>query len=129
MKLVRHDFAWIGEESRTAAQAARCAGQQSKFWEYHDYLYHHQRGENRGQFSPANLQAYAADLGLDTAAFADCLQRGADLPEIQQLLAQGRAEGIRATPTFVINGQRVAGAQSVNQVAALLDAELARAGQ
>ena len=129
MKLVWHDFAWIGEESRTAAQAARCAGQQSKFWEYHDYLYHHQRGENRGQFSSANLQAFAADLGLDPAAFADCLQRGADLPEIQQLLAQGRAEGIRATPTFVINGQRVAGARSVNQVAALLDAELARLGQ
>jgi len=126
---VWHDFAWIGEESRTAAQAARCAGQQRKFWEYHDYLYHHQRGTNRGQFAPASLKQFASELGLDRAAFDACLDQGADLPDLQQLLAQGRAEGITATPTFVVNGRRIAGAQSINQIAALLDAELACVGQ
>jgi protein-disulfide isomerase len=63
-KLVWHEFPWIGEESRQAAQAARCAGAQGadRFWEYHDYPYYNQRGENRGQFAPANLKAFAVEL-------------------------------------------------------------------
>ena len=65
VKLVWHDFPWIGQESRQAAQAARCAGAQGKFWEYHDYLYQHQRGENQGQFSAENLRRFAGDVGLD----------------------------------------------------------------
>lgn len=129
VKLVWQDFAWLGEESRLAAQAARCAGEQSMFWEYHDYLYQHQRGINRGQFSPANLQAFASALGLHTDAFNRCLERGADLPAIQQDLAAAREQGITATPTFVINGRRVVGAQSLSQFVTLIEAELARLGE
>jgi len=75
VKLVWHDFAWIGEESRLAAQAARCAGRQGKFWEYHDLLYNRQRGENQGQFSPANLQTYAAESVFGNQAAAASKRR------------------------------------------------------
>ena len=129
VKLVWHDFAWIGAESRQAAQAARCAGRQGKFWEYHDHLFNNQRGENRGQFSPANLRQFAATLGLDTAKFGSCLERGEDIPAIQQELAAARAEGITATPSFNVNGQRLVGALSVDAFVRAIDAELARAGQ
>jgi protein-disulfide isomerase len=112
-----------------AAQAARCAGQQSKFWEYHDYLYANQRGINSGQFSTANLQAFAAQLRLDTAAFNSCLERGEDLAQIRGQLAAGRERGVNTTPYFIINGQRLAGAQSLNRFLESLDAELARSGQ
>ncbi len=131
VKLIWHDFPWIGDESRQAAQAARCAGAQGndRFWEYHDYLYHHQRGENRGQFAVANLKAFARELGLDANAFDACLDAGADLPALRQAFDEGRQLGITATPSFVIAGQRRSGVPTVQQLSALLDAELARVGR
>ena len=129
VKLVWHDFAWIGAESRQAAQAARCAGRQGQFWEYHDHLFNNQRGENRGQFSPENLRGFATTLGLDAGAFGDCLARGEDLSAIQQDLASSRAEGIIATPSFKVNGQRLVGARSIEAFAQAIDAELAKVGR
>ena len=43
---IYQDFSFLGEESTVAAEAAKCAGDQGKFWEYHDYLFTHQKGEN-----------------------------------------------------------------------------------
>lgn len=126
VKLVWHDFAWIGAESRQAAQAARCAGRQGKFWEYHDHLYNNQRGENRGQFSAENLRRFSGDIGLDVATFASCLERGEDLAAIQQDLADGRAVGLTATPSFKVNEQRLVGAQSIDAFAQAIEAELAK---
>ena len=129
MKLVWHDFTWIGEESRTAAQAARCAGAQGQFWAYHDYLFSHQRGENAGQFAPENLKRFAAALDLpDLAAFNTCLDAGQDLPAIREAFNQGRARGIVATPYFLINGQPRQGLPTVAQLSSAVDAELARTG-
>ena len=64
VKLVSRDFAFLGDESLKAAEAARCAGDQGKFWEYHDYLFTHQNGENKGNFSNLNLKTFAKTLGL-----------------------------------------------------------------
>jgi protein-disulfide isomerase len=64
VKLVSRDFAFLGSESQKSAEAARCAGDQGKFWEYHDYLFNHQNGENKGNFSSLNLKTYAKALGL-----------------------------------------------------------------
>ena len=50
VQFVYRDWAFLGPESTRAAEAARCAGDQSKFWEYHDYLYAHQNGENQEIF-------------------------------------------------------------------------------
>jgi protein-disulfide isomerase len=64
IRFAHRDFAFLGDESTAAAEAARCAGDQDKFWEYHDYLYNHQNGENQGNFSNINLKSFAASLGL-----------------------------------------------------------------
>jgi protein-disulfide isomerase len=64
VKFVYRDFAFLGPESIQAAQAARCAGEQGKFWEYHDYLYTHQNGENQGNFSDDYLKSFAGELKL-----------------------------------------------------------------
>lgn len=131
VRLVWHDFPWIGEESRQAAQAARCAGAQGtdRFWDYHDYLYQHQRGENAGQFASSNLKAFAAQLGLQTDAFNTCLDAGQDLPELRRALQDGRQMGISGTPFFVIGDQRRSGVPTVQQLAALLDSQLAAVGR
>jgi protein-disulfide isomerase len=129
VRLIWRDFAWIGDESRLAAQAARCAGRQDKFWEYHDHLFQNQRGENRGQFSEPNLRQFATLVGLDATVFDRCLERAEDLPQIQQELAEARSRGITATPSFLLNGQRLIGARGIDAFAQAIDAELARLGQ
>ena len=127
LKLVWHDFAWIGEESRQAAQAARCAGRQGKFWEYHDTLYNNQRGENRGQFAADNLKGFASGLGLDADALGNCLAQGADLVQIRQELADARQMGITATPYFFLNGQRLV-AGNVETFTRAIETERAKLG-
>src|SRR6266496_2945395 len=89
VKFVWRDYAWIGDESVAAAQAGRCAGRQGQFWAYHDYLYAHQRGENLGQFSAENLEAFGASLGLDSVAFTTCMELAPDMPAIEEALRQG----------------------------------------
>ena len=129
VRLVWHDFAWIGAESRQAAQAARCAGRQGRFWPYHDHLFNNQRGENQGQFAPANLRAFAGIVGLDATQFGSCLEQAPDAAAIQQELQEGRQRGVNATPAFFVNGQRMAGARSVDAFAQAIDAELRKVGQ
>lgn len=121
-KLVMKNFQVRGPESRTAAQAAACAGEQGKFWQYHDFLYAHQRGENSGAFSSGNLKGFAPTLGLDTAAFGQCLDSGRYRAAIDADLSEGRGLGVTATPTFIINGgQRIVGAQPIEAFARVID--------
>jgi protein-disulfide isomerase len=129
VRFVWHDFAWIGAESRQAAQAARCAGRQGRFWQYHDHLFANQRGENQGHFAPANLRAFAGAVGLDAGQFGACLEQAPDTAAIQQDLQEGRQRGVNATPAFFVNGQRLAGARSIDAFALAIDAELKKLGQ
>lgn len=123
-KLVWHDFAWIGAESRAAANAARCAGDQGRYWEYHDLLYANQRGENQGAFSTANLKAFGAQLQLDPATFHACVDGGTYGAAVQADFADVRQNGFTGTPTFVVGGQRIVGAQPFAVFEAAIEAIL-----
>ena len=72
VQFVYRDFAFLGPESVRAAEAARCAGDQGKFWEYHDYLFNNHNGENEGAFADPKLKAFAKTLGLNSVAFDSC---------------------------------------------------------
>ncbi len=120
------DYAFLGDESVRAAQAARCAADQSKFWEYHDILYNSQNGENAGAFVDANLVEFARKLNLNVTDFNTCLftekHKGAletDQIKISQL-------GIQSTPTVLINGYKLEGVRLVSDYSAIIDAELAK---
>jgi protein-disulfide isomerase len=104
----RH-FAFLGSESRRAAEAAECAAEQGRFFPYRDALYANQRGENRGAFSDDRLKQIAADLGLDRAAFDAAFDDGRHAPTVARQTADGRALGVKATPTFSINGTTLEG--------------------
>jgi protein-disulfide isomerase len=104
-------MAFLGPESQWAAEASECAGDQGAFWEYHDYLYENQGGENQGAFSKDNLKAFAADLSLDTAEFNQCLDSGKYTEQVQADTNLARQIGATSTPAFMINGQPVLGAQ------------------
>jgi protein-disulfide isomerase len=124
-KIVWRDFPWIGEESRLAAQAARCAGAQSRFWDYHDYLYANQRGENQGTFSAGNLKKFAKAVGLDDLAFGQCLDAGKDLPALREEARNVAAKGFRGTPSFTINGKPLVSG-TLEQFARAIDSQLPR---
>lgn len=120
-KVVFHNFAFIGPESEWAAQAAECANDQNKFWEYTNYLFDHQTGENVGAFSRDNLKKFAADLQLDTNAFNACFDAGKYANLIQQEKAEAQARNIRATPSFYINGQFIEGLLPLETFAATIE--------
>jgi protein-disulfide isomerase len=91
-----------------AAEAARCAAAQGVFWEYHDMLY-----MAVPEFSRHDLVRYAGRLAIDRDAFAACVDSRQFRKQVETDLAEGRALGVRATPTFVINGTLVVGAQPI----------------
>ena len=104
-------FPIIGPESVSAAEGAYCAGDQGKFWEFHDTLFTNWTGENVGDFTQEKLIQYADALALDTAAFEQCLSDGTHQSTVEQDRAKGEADNVHATPTFFINGHLLEGAQ------------------
>lgn len=120
-KVVYHHFASIGPESTWAAEAANCAGEQNKFWEYTWLVFDNQAGENQGAFSRAHLKEFAARLTLDATAFNTCFDSDKYQTAIQQEKTQGLGLGVQATPTFFINGQKYEGALSASQMTRLID--------
>ncbi len=92
-------------ESHWAAYAAECANEQGKFWTMHDKLYAVWSGENVGTYTKPNLKRYAAEIGLDTGAFNQCLDTDKPASVIQADIAEATRLGVSGTPTFFINGQ------------------------
>jgi len=133
VRVVYRDLAFIDRgavdgESQQSAAAARCAGDQGKFWQYHDYLFENQKDENKGAFRRERLDQIATAVSLDMAAFRSCMDDG-DAPEqaTKAETAQGSAAGVSSTPTLAINGvlQR-AGALPMTELRTLIAAALAK---
>jgi protein-disulfide isomerase len=120
------NFAFLGDESQWAAEAAECAGDQNAYWQYHDYLFSHQNGENQGTFSKDNLKKFASDMGLDTKTFNDCLDTGKYTQFVQDQTNFARNLGVQSTPTFILNGRGIVGAQSYSYFQQLIDGFLAK---
>jgi protein-disulfide isomerase len=89
-------------ESRDAALAVYCAGDQNKFWEMHAHLFANALGEDAGSFTDRRLKAIAEIVGLDTAAFNSCYDSGKYLDRVEQDLKDGQAANVTGTPSFVI---------------------------
>lgn len=121
---VYRDFAFLGEESMRSAEASKCANEQGKFWEYHDYLFMNQNGENQGAFSDINLKSFAKILKLDSVAFDKCFDSGKYKQEIEASAAEGRAIGVTGTPATFVNGILISGAQPFSVFQGKIEAEL-----
>jgi predicted secreted protein with PEFG-CTERM motif len=101
-KLYFFDFPFLGADSPVAAQASYCAGDQGKYWEYHDYLYAHQEGIQSGWASATNLKSIASTIGLDTSQFNSCLDSGKYSDRVSHNKDVGTSKGIQGTPAFFI---------------------------
>jgi protein-disulfide isomerase len=105
--------------AQKAAEAARCARQQNKFWEYHDMLFSERR------LDPDDLKKYARSLNLDTAKFDECLDSGAQADAVKKDLGEGQQLGIAGTPAFFINGRFVSGAVDYSTLRDIVRQQLA----
>jgi protein-disulfide isomerase len=109
VRLVFKDFPLTSHPgARPAAEAARCAAAHGLFWEYHDLLF-----LPGTEFSREALIRYAGRLALDREAFAACLDSRRFRDEIDADVREGRALGVFGTPTFIINGKPLVGAQPI----------------
>jgi protein-disulfide isomerase len=93
-------------QAQLAAEASRCAGEQGKYWEYHDVLF-----ANGEKPSRDDLLADARTLKLDEQQFDACLSSGRFKPQIEQDIQLGTRLGVTSTPAFFVNGVFVDGAQ------------------
>ncbi len=107
------------------AEAARCAGDQGKYFEMHDRIFQEQDKLGQGTVDVPFDKQWAADIGLDAAAFASCFDSGKYVQAVQQDFADGAAVGVSGTPTFFVNGQALVGAQPYALLKQAIDAELA----
>lgn len=104
----------IHPNAQIAAVASRCAAEQDAFWPMHDKLFGSQN-EWSGLADPKEtFGSYASALGMDQAAFATCLASGKFDAEIQADLQAGQSAGVTGTPSFLINGELIVGAQPTN---------------
>lgn len=111
---------FLSPDSTLSAEATECAAEQDKFWEYHDRIF----AATESGFSNELLKSFAVELGLDTGQFNECLDSGEYSQTVQGDLNFARSIGAQSTPSFIVNGQPVVGAQPFDSFKTLIDAEL-----
>jgi len=125
LRVVFRDFplSSIHKDAAKAAEAAECAHAQGKFWEMHDKLF-----GDQSKLQVEGLKKSAADIGLDAAAFNQCLDSGKFAAEVQKDVDEGMSYGVTGTPAFFINGRMLFGARPIEQFQEVIDSELTQQG-
>jgi protein-disulfide isomerase len=108
---VYHPFSFLGsgswDESIKSSEAAYCANDQGKFWEYRSMLFANQNGENQGAFSQVKLLAFAEKISLDMKTFKQCLIDGTHNAEVTASTQAASNYGATFTPSFLVDGNIV----------------------
>jgi protein-disulfide isomerase len=122
---VFRDFPIIQHENSTLeAEAARCAGDQGKFWEYHQLLFDWQNQTD----SVGTVYRVAGQINLNLSQFTSCIDSDIHLAEVNADYQAGLAAGVYGTPTFFINDKNVVGPKPYANFKSLIDSELKKAG-
>ena len=111
----------IHPRAQAAAEAAACAANQGNFWDYHDLIF-----ANNKAVSDEDFEGHASELGLDMPTFRQCVQNRETQQIVEADIAAGKSNRISGTPSFVINGLPLHGAQSVEAFSEVIDEEIAR---
>jgi protein-disulfide isomerase len=123
VRFVWRDFPVITPQSPKAAEAAQCAYDQGKFWEFHDLLY-----ANAPTVNVSTLKNYAADIGLDTTRFNQCLDSGMHRETVRRDWRDAEAHGFMGTPSFLINNQPLVGPPTADLLRQRINSILASRG-
>lgn len=125
VRLAFRDFpiANIHPQAEKAAEAAHCAAEQGKFWEFHDLLF-----EKQDAIPTTNFAEHAKALGLEVTTFQTCIDGGKYQEKVERNYAAGVKAGVSGTPAFFINGRLLSGAQPLEAFKTVIDEELERLG-
>ncbi|HEY5220712.1 MAG TPA: thioredoxin domain-containing protein [Candidatus Paceibacterota bacterium] len=130
-RMVFRDFAFLGPESTAAAEAAQCAEDQNKLWPYHDALYSAKVADDAagGQeddnfFTTAEFLKLAEQTGLNIPTFTSCVNNNTDANIVAQEKGAATTAGVDSTPSFLINGTMITGAQPYSVFQQALDSAL-----
>ena len=122
VKFVYRDFPLgFHSQAEPAAIAANCAGEQGKYFQFHDKIFDN---GGAGGKSNADYKKWAQEIGLDVPKWEKCTNDPAQKQEIQKDISDGSAAGISGTPGFIINGKLVSGAQPFSVFQQIIEAEL-----
>ncbi len=125
VRLVWKDAPGPGHEfALGAAEAARCAHAQNKFWEFSGALFAH-----ADALGSADLANYAAKVNLDLPLFSQCVERGEHRLAVSAASQMAQRYGVRTTPTVFINGRLVAGAATLDVYRRIVSQELLSSSQ
>jgi protein-disulfide isomerase len=111
-------------KARPASEAALCANEQGKFWEFHRKLF-----EKAPQIEADKLPAIAEEVGLDRAKFEECVQARRFEAQVAADVDAGKKASVAGTPAFFVNGVPVSGGRSADDFAKAINAELTRLGK
>lgn len=124
VKYVVHPYYLLGNpETELAAEAAWCAHDQGKYFEYERVLYERQGALS---YTQDGLTDVAQELGLDVEAFAQCMSNRTHRADLENAANAAASKGINSTPTFLINNQRLKGNYPYEEFQRIIDAELAK---
>lgn len=108
VKMVYKNFAFLGPASVRAAEAAACAEEQGKFWQYHDAIFASQDGEHP-EYPLEQLRGFASAEGLAMKKFDECVATRKYQHDVEQDMSDARRVGVSGTPTAFINGKKLVG--------------------
>jgi protein-disulfide isomerase len=117
-----HPIAFIGPESVAAANAAEAAGDEGRFWAYHDLLFADQAPENSGALTTDRLLELGRQIGLTSPQFRQKLRDGTYDNWIRQATDRASQRGVTATPTVLVNGRQVDAALTAQGLQAAVNA-------
>ena len=131
LRLEWRDFPVFGEQSMKGAVAARAAGEQGHYWDYHDAMYEDAPERGHLKITDEKIMDWAKEVGVEDM---EQFEKDLDDPGLRKKVeadGQEAATQVKATgtPTFVIGDQRVVGAQPLDVFTDLIDEELAAAGE
>jgi protein-disulfide isomerase len=126
VRIISKNFPVHGEQAAKMAEAALCASDQGKFWEYHDGLLESLYVGNVGTLGLPGLKDRASALQLNAADFGSCLDSGKYTQRVQSESDEAQKLGVNGTPAFFINGAKVDGAQPFAVFKAAIDNALAK---
>jgi predicted DsbA family dithiol-disulfide isomerase len=111
----------IHPQARPAAEAAMCADEQGRFWDYHDAIF-----ARSGRLTESSFAEIAEELALDTEALGTCIEERRYREFVENDFQTGQTAGVTGTPAFFINGIPLKGARDADALGRVIDAELAR---
>ena len=122
LRYVSHVFA-LWPETQAAAAASLCANEQGKYWEFHHQAFVNQK--QNGFPTAADLLAWGQQIGLDASRYADCVNSGRTMQDVQVSAFEGKRAGVTSTPTFFINGRVIKGNVPLDEFERAIEAALA----